>query len=114
MSADATPLSPSSAFHFSGSSVVDEQLAADIAVAGAFSVPQLVAVAGLVLDSLRAPKVWSLPLPMPLSLLCVLPLLCVCRRASCHLTDAPSVPRCHCPSPLTSSPTWSALARRTA
>ena len=60
---------PAAPFHFSGTTAVDEQLAADIAVAGAFSVPQLVAVASLVLDSMKAPKVtgpgWHAPSHAP-------------------------------------------------
>jgi hypothetical protein len=44
--------------HFLGSAgVLDDQLATDIATAGGFSVPQLSAVAALVLDSLKATKV---------------------------------------------------------
>jgi hypothetical protein len=48
-------------FHFLGAvgGPVDEQLAADVAVAGGFSVPQLLAITGLVLDCLKSPKVSS-------------------------------------------------------
>lgn len=59
MSGVLSPSGAPQALHFVGPTAgpLDEQIAADVAVAGGFSVPQLLAITTLVLDCLKSPKV---------------------------------------------------------